>query len=81
MLKGEISNSLKFTFSMCSTTSRDQAYKNIETQLSVSVAVVKANIVNLRSQLGREIRSKCNKTKSGQSAVKFTSQVFCFYVL
>ena len=45
---------------------RDQAYKDIETQLGVSVAAVNAKIVNLRSQLGREI-SKCNKTKSGQS--------------
>ena len=57
---------------------RDQAYKDIETQLGVSVAAVKAKIVNLRSQLGREI-SKCNKIKSGQGVNEVYKPSWAFW--
>ena len=46
---------------------REKAYKEIETELEVPVAEIRKKILQLRSQLGREI-AKCNKTKSGQSS-------------
>ena len=45
---------------------REKAYKDIESELNVPMAEIKRKIMQLRSQLGREL-AKCNKTKSGQS--------------
>ena len=44
---------------------RDKAYVEIKTELSVPVNEIKAKLLKLRSQLGREI-NKTSKTKSGQ---------------
>ena len=43
-----------------------KAYNEIHTELAVPVSEIKAKLMKLRSQLGREI-NKSTKTKSGQS--------------
>ena len=49
-------------------TARDRAYEKMKEELDIELADIKTKIMNLRSQLGREIaKSKAKKSGQGRS--------------
>ena len=57
---------------------REKAVREIELELDTPVPEIKAKIMSLRSQLGREI-AKMNKTKSGQSTSELYRPSWVFW--
>lgn len=62
---------------MCRET-KSKALKDMEYQLNIPAAEIKAKILKLRSQLGREI-SKISKTKLGQGTSELYKPCWIYY--